>query len=163
MKKKKISPYREFTNWLFNSVPTVELDDWVIKSLNPRSVLCMFGNLNDITIFLNDYFNKFDVMSLDNKEFYNFLKSIVFKYNIKWKDLSFYFHTKMDKSAAELRKQLPHLKNEEIYELLEYASDDPLFQNFIESIGLTKYKKTKIKKTSTKKITMKKWMNNFKT
>jgi len=165
MTRKKSSPYREFTRWLFNTVPNVELEDWVVKVLNPRSVLCMFGNLNDITIFLNDYFNSFDVMYLDDREFYNFLKAVVHRYNINWKDLSFYKHAKMDKSVIELQKQLPILKKEEIYQLLEYSKEDPEHQSFMESLGLNKWSKKKTRKSksrlSTNTVTMSDWIKNF--
>jgi len=163
----KKSPYRMFADWLFNSVPSVQLDDWVIKAVNPRAVLCMFGKLGGITIFLNEHFNNFDIMILDRSEIYSFLRAVVQNYNIKRRDLSFYKHSKLDRTSIELQRQLIFLKKTEIYELLEYAKNDLEYPNFTESLGLNICKKARIKKSDAKASysargkSMKNWLSNF--
>lgn len=148
----KISPYREFRDWLLNPMPNKELPMNVIKAINPRSVLCMFGNLHGVSIFLNEYFNTFDVMALPQIEFYKFLKDIVHKHNITPRDFSFYYSEKHNKSLKELNCKFPFLKRHELSTFLEDVKDDPEAEALYESLGLNKYKSKKLTKKEKKEL-----------
>jgi len=149
--EKKVSPYSEFKEWLLNSYPKAVLSEEVIRAINPKTVLHMFGNLGGITIFLDDYFNNFNVMNCNPIEFYKFLKDIVQKHKIRKYDFSFFYSMKKDKIIIELQKKLPYMKKYEIYDLLEYCKEDSDNDSFLENLGLNKTKKKKIKKSKVSK------------
>jgi len=149
--EKKISPYRIFTEWLLNPCPDAELSGDVIKAINPRTVICMFGKIGGLTIFLNDHFNNFSVMNLDPLEFYQFLKSLVKKYKIKKWDFSYFPTMKRDKTISEIQMKLPHLKKSEIIYLLEQCKSDEDYDSFCESLGIRKNPKIKKIKKKGKK------------
>ena len=62
IKKKSVSPFTLFREWLLNPIPNIKLKPEIIAALNPRSVLSMFGKTGGITIYLNRYFNNFGTM-----------------------------------------------------------------------------------------------------
>lgn len=144
------SPYNEFKDWLLNSYPDAKLSETVIKTINPKTVLHMFGNMGDITIFLDDYFNNFDLMICNPLEFYIFLRQLVQKYNIKKYDFSFFYSMKKDDLILKLQKKFPCMKKYEIYELLECCKEDTDNDSFLENLGLNKTKSKKMKKTNKK-------------
>lgn len=150
-KPKKLSPYAEFKNWLLNSYTNERLPEYIIKIINPRVALSMFGKLNNITIFLNLYFNNYGVMSLQNEEFCYFLKSLVQRFRLNRYDFSFFATMKKNKSLKELQQKLPYLKKYEIDNLLQISKEDDRYNSFLENLGLHKYKKVKIKKSKTTK------------
>jgi len=165
MEKTK-SPYNIFRDWLVNPHPEAVLDDWVISALNPRSVLSMFVNCKDITIYLNTQFNNFGVMSLNHLEFYKFIKSIVIKHKFtKW-DFSYLKHEKQDKNLTQIHKYFPELKRHEVEEFLEYAKVDEDYDKLCEMLGINIVKKKKLTKDEKKQLhkptSMKDWMKNFK-
>lgn len=141
----QISPYRLFKDWLLNPYPNAKLEEAVIRAINPKTVLHMFGNMGGITIFLDDIFNNFDLMSCNPVEFYSFLKGIVQKHSIKKYDFSFFYSMKKDEQIIKLQKMLPHMKKYEIYDLLEYCKDDTDNESFLENLGLNKLKSKKVK------------------
>jgi len=143
---KKISPYRELKEWMLNSYPNAKLSEEVLRAINPKTVLHMFGSLGGITIFLDDYFNNFDLMYCNPLEFYNFLRSIVQKHRIKKYDFSFFYSLKKDELITKLQRKLPYMKKYEIYDLLEYCKDDTENNSFLENLGLNKSKTKKVKK-----------------
>lgn len=158
MKKKKDSPYKIFKEWMLNSYPKAELSDEVLKAINPKSILHMFGSMGDITIFLDEYFNNFSLMACNPLEFYNFLRQIVQKHKIGKYNFSFFVSMKMDKTIREIQRKLPMLKQYEIYDLLERCKEDEGNDAFLENLGLrkkSKMKKVKKTKKESKKTTPK--------
>ena len=151
MPKTDKNPYKEFTQWLYNSYPKAELAEWVIKSISPRAILSRYSNQGGITIFLNDLFNKYDLMSLDSLDFYYFIKDIVQKHKINQYDYSFFRSSRRDKTLSEIQKKLPHLKTNEIAKLLELCKNDPENESFLENLGLRKQDKVKKIKKKTRK------------
>lgn len=149
-KEKKISPYRLFKDWLLNTYPDAELSEDVLKAINPKSVLHMFGSLGEITIYLDEYFNNFEMMCCDSLEFYKFLRDIVQKHNIGKYDFSFFASAKRDKVIQEIHRKLPLLKRYEIYDLIERCKEDEN-NPFLENLGLLKQSKIKKIKTKPKK------------
>ena len=153
--KKEISPYKIFSEWLLNPCPDAELSEDVIKAINPKTALCMFGKVGGVTVFLDKYFNKFEVMLLKPLEFYLFLKSLVKKYKIKKYDFSYFPTMKRDKTLTEIQMKLPHLKKSEISYLLEKCKNDPRSDSFFESLGIKKDPKIKkIKGKRNKKLSL---------
>jgi len=156
-KKTKIktkSPYMEFKEWLFNPYPNAKLPDHVLKIVNARTVLCMFGNLGKLTIFLNKYFNKFNITYLNKEEFFIYIKYIIQKFRIDKRQFSFYKSEQRDTSYVDIHsKFFPHLKKYELNLLMELIKTDDDYDRIMESFGLTKYKvtKNKSKKSKTKK------------
>ncbi|MCK5018182.1 MAG: hypothetical protein KAS32_14090 [Candidatus Peribacteraceae bacterium] len=154
--KPSISPYRLLTDWFLNSHPQAKLEDWVIKAVNPRTALCMFGNIPKLTMFLNQTFNNFDIMYLDRLEFYKFLKSMVQRFKMQRRDFSFYFTERGNKSLKELHPIFPGLKLYEISMFLELAQDDSEYESLLDSIGMQKYKKAKKTKAEKKQTQIRK-------
>lgn len=144
--EEKVSPYRAFTDWILNPRQDIELDEKIIKAINPRTVLCMFGGFPNITIFLNKHFNNFGVMYLDNKALYTFLKLMILRFKITKYEFSFFASEKNDKSLSDIQRILPYLKKYEIYDLIERSKDDEDYDSFCETLGLKGVKRTKVKK-----------------
>jgi hypothetical protein len=143
--KPKLSPYREFTNWLLNSNLDIELKPEVLKGLNPIGVLCLFGGVGRVTVYLNKHFNNYGLMYLDQYDFYKFLKIMTLKFNIKRHEFSYFASEKTDKPLQEMHKKFPYLKRYEVYNFLEMIKDDPEYNSFSENLGLNKTKKSKSK------------------
>ena len=154
------SPWIKFRDWLYNP-PNAKLDEETLKVINKRSVLCMFGNSNNLTIFINKHFNNFGVMKLDDVEFYSFLKELVKDFKLDKYKYSFFKHNKIDKALIELHKKFPYLKRREITVLLELAKEDQEFQQLEATLGIEKTKKTKNKKQKKSKNSFSSWLGNF--
>lgn len=128
------------------------MDEDVLRSINHRSALCMFGNLHDITIYLNEYFNTFDVSKLDKLEFFTFLKSIVKTNRLSAKDFSFYAFGGKEKLRKEIMSKFPYLKPYEInllVEKIDNIEDGEYKEVVMETIDPNgRYKFKKIKKST---------------
>jgi len=157
--KSKPNPYKNFISWLYNSYPNATLSDSVIKSINPRAVLSRYSNMGNLTIFLEEHFNKYDLMGLNHLEFYNFIKLFVKKYRIEQYDYSYFRSTKRDKTLLEIQRKLPHLKEYEISYLLDKCKSDPEYDAFLENLGIKKQEK--IKKNKKRKIKGSKIISTF--
>lgn len=176
MKKIKtgISPWKTFNDWLFDPDFDRELEDDVIKAINPRSIMCMFSGMYEFTIFMNETFNDLStIFKLKPREFYDFVKKMVHRKSIDKYDTTFLKGEKKDKEIRELHKHLPHLKTYEVKLLLEMCKDDEEYESFAISLGLqkkdklkklTKKQKKELCQTGSKKIeklTMREWSKNF--
>lgn len=161
---KKKSPYQKFRDWLHHP-SNIQLDPEVIKGINKRSILCMFGNSNKLTIFLNKHFNNFGMMKLDDEEFYLFIKQLVKDFRLDKYSYSFFHHSKIDKELRELHKKFPYLKRTEITALLEFAKEDEEFNRLEATLGIEKVKKTKSRKKKSESAksgeSFSDWLNNF--
>lgn len=139
------SPYYIFNAWLFDGDIDREIDEKVLKAVNPRSVLCMFGGHGKLTIFLNDYFNTFKIMSFDHFKFYKMIKEIIIKKGLNRYQNTFYKFEKENKEINSIRRKFPYLKTYEIDYMIKKMKDNNEDQ-FLESIGIIDPKKEKIKK-----------------
>ena len=147
-KLKKESPYKTFKEWLLNPYPEATLPDEVLRAINPKSVVKMFGSLGGVTVYLDKYFNTYSVMSCDRLEFYKFLRDMVQEHKIGKYDFSFFLNPTKDKLLQSLHKKFPYLKPYEISILIEsYKNDPDVDEAFLENLGLHKAKTVKIKKT----------------
>jgi hypothetical protein len=79
----KTNPYNDFKTWLFDGNLNSELDYWIISAVQPRFVLSMFGQLDSVTVYINDLLNNYNIHTLDRLELYKFFKEIVIRKNIK--------------------------------------------------------------------------------
>lgn len=150
-KADKFNPYHEFKLWLNNPAPQVPLKEEVIKAINKRAVLGSLGTYGGVTIFLNEWFNTYDMMELDDMEFYRFIKDIIQKFKVNvYKDFSYFKSEKKDKQLAEIHKYFPYLKKEEVSLLLDIIKEDEEYDQFMDYIGLKKYKKIKTPKEKKK-------------
>jgi len=142
--------YSEFKSWLFG-LPTKELDTDVADAISINSVLAMFGNLNEITIYMNKHFNNFNLFNLNKLEFFKFVKfDIINRFNINYYNLS-YFYTDKIKFPKELHRFFPYLKSYEIFHLLELIKEDSEYDDIMEYLGLKAIKTEKIKLTKKRK------------
>lgn len=170
---KKMSPYAEFKNWLYEPKDS-KLSEDVIKAVSLYSVLCMMSNFNHITVYLNEHFNNFNSSKLDKLEFFEFIKDIVQKNNINKYKFSFFKHMKKNKDLQVLHSYLPFLKQYEVSKLLELAKDDEDFEKLRDYLGLSKIKKKKITKKDKKEMSIRieernktdensfeSWLSNF--
>lgn len=147
------SPYTLLSEWFFDNNINSTLDDYVLKGTNHRAVLCMFGNLGKITIFLNDYFNAYNIMLIDKFSFYKMLKEIIIKKNITKYQLSFYkLESKDDKIIVKLKKKYPYLKSYEIDWFLKKIQGTDEYHLLMEIIGEEEVKKKKLTKAEKDKL-----------
>jgi len=177
-KNNKETPYQELYRYLFSDNNDMELSIGTIKGLTQNGIIKMFSNLDDITIWFNEYFNNFYTYELDKRELYKFAKDIVSKFRIKKKQLSYIkFHSK-DKTFDVLHKQFPYLKRYELPLFSSLLESDDEYDEIMDALGLKKYKKSRVKKTTKKKketivkkedkpilkkeiITIQDWTDNF--
>ena len=144
---KKQSPYYLFKKWLFDRKFNSKLDEDVEKIITPIVVLAMFGKCDNITIYLNNYFNTFTLMKLKPIEFYNEIKKLVINNNISYNDLSFFNLKKEKNEYSHIYKLYPYLKKYEIDILIDKIKSEKEDISFIE---LLENKKQKIKKNKNK-------------
>lgn len=148
---KKISPYTEFKNWLFNPVPNAELDEWVIKAINKRAVLSSLCGLDGVTIYLNKVFNSFYTMALDDIEFYNFIRNdIIKRFRVRKDELTFIKHEKKDKTLRDIHRHFPMLKSYEVKQFMEDMKHDSEYAHLCEALGISTHKKKKMTKKDKK-------------
>ena len=139
------SPYAIFKEWLFDGDMRSEIPEICLSVINKRTALSMLGRAGNVTIFVDKYFNNYEMMKLDDAEFFKFMKELVVTKEFGKYDFSFFKSASPDKDLKELRKKLFFLKLYEIELLLEVAKNDDEFDAFEEALGITKYKKTAIK------------------
>lgn len=154
-----VNPWNEFRIWLFDHNNTSELDDSVIKAINPRSVLAMFCRHGDITIELNKVFNNYSVMNLDSKEFYKFLKNIVTVKNINPYSTTYFKSMKMDKTLKEKMALFPTLKSYEVIYLIDQIQKEDDSESILNALGIY-LNKTKIKSKKLTKVEIEKYHNS---
>lgn len=127
------------------------LPPWVIKAINPCFILQSFSRLGELTVFLNDYFNTFDLYTFDKERFYMFLRDIVREKKIDRSRLAFFKHHKEDKVLTSIHTRLPLLKRREVIMLMDEIRKDPeLYTRYAEMWGLEVPKKTKLTKKEQK-------------
>jgi len=150
---KKPSPYQIFNEWLFNPVPYAPFPEECLRAINKRAILASLGKLDGVTIYLDKYFNKYDLMAANDLEFYMFVKEyIIKKFRVKKWDLSFFKTEKKQKNLKELQKSFPYLKLNEIEFFMELVKDDEEADGLYESLGLSKPKKKKMNKSEKKEF-----------
>lgn len=150
--EQQINHYKVFKDWLYNSLPDADLPQETIKNINPKFILCMFGSLGHITVYLNELCNNYETIWYRHPiEFYKFIKKIVLSKNIKPNEFSFYKHEKEDKDLNLLNTKMPYLKKYEITNLLKLMDGTEELNDLYETFGMVKYKKTKMSKTEINK------------
>ena len=146
------SPYTLFKEWLCDP-NEIELDEKVLKAVNPLTVIRMFGKLGKLTTYLDNNFNTFYTMKLDHIEFYKELKNLVLANNIGKYQFTFFRFHKMDKEIRDIRKIFPYLKEYEIGMYLNYLKNAPDCEEYLESFGLNSIPKVvKVKKKDLKEL-----------
>jgi len=173
-----MSPWTKFQIWLTDNDIKSKLDPEILKVVNIRSALLMFCYMDDITIYLNKYFNTFENANLFQKDVFVFLKKICMRKNIKRHQLSFIKYEKKDNILNKVQLRIPFLKKEEIKYFLEKIKNTEYEEQLLESFGLKKTEKKKISKKEMKKmeqqlknenlissvvkiLTWKQWVNQF--
>ena len=146
-----VSPYRILTDW-FLSETKEDLDIITVKALNPISILSMFGTHGNLTIFLNKYFNNYNLHTLDRMQFFRMLKEMVKEKQIGRYNFSFFRHIKEQKDITKIHKKFPMLKRNEIPKLMELIKDTDDEDGINEILGLTKSRKKKLTKAEKKEI-----------
>jgi hypothetical protein len=142
------SPFYEFDKWLFDGNIKSELDSTVLKIMSPLVVICKFNNCGQLTLFLNKYFNNFDITKINKLDLFLYLKKLVILLKIKRYDSTFIKLSKEKTISKDIMKEFPLLKDYEISTFFELAKNDPEIKSLEESIGLNN---TKIKKSRRKK------------
>ncbi len=146
-----MNPWKEFQIWL-TSNNNLELSPEIYKIVNSRNALLMFCYLDDVTIYLNNKFNKFEIMKFTQRELFSFLKHICITKNIGIKKLSFIKHHKKDKIISEIQTKLPYLKKEEVKLFLEKIKGTNDEEEILESLNLKKIEKKRLTKKQIKEI-----------
>lgn len=147
-----MNPYFEFKKWLCDEDLTSELDETVVKVVNPLSVIGLFLNYRDIFIYLNDTYNKYILYNYNKLEFFKFVKQIV--YNNKISDQRNFSYISMKSNKEELNEEImklfPLIKNYECNMITDNIFKDEEVDSFLESIKVKKSKKAKQSKKSKK-------------
>lgn len=131
----------------------------VIAAINPSMILQSFSNSGEVTIFLNEMFNKLGfIYSIEKMTFFRYLKELVCKKRISREKTCFFKHFKEDKDITLIHQFFPFLKRYEVAIFLkDYEKQDPDgYDTFLVTIGLRQEKMKKLtvaeKKVVAKKI-----------
>ena len=148
-----MSPYSILKNWLLNNRNNMNVPE-ECKFLSILSILAMFSNHGEITIYLNDTFNNFNITKYNSEDFLKMLKNIIHNNRNKFDFNSFSFLNIKKKKEDEcvyyknLIRYFPFLKEYEVDNLYEYIKEDENYTSFLERIEETNIK---IKKKRGKK------------
>ena len=149
----RLNPYKLFQDWLFNVMPNPPFPEECLKGINKRAVLASLGKLDGVTIYLDKHFNNFDLMNLNDIEFYKFVRTnIIRKFRVSKWDLSFFKSEKKNKNLKELQRSFPYLKTSEIEVFMKLVKVDDQVDELYESLGMAKPKKKKLTKAAKKEI-----------
>lgn len=149
----KRSPFVIFKDWLFDGDMESELPKESMFLASPRNVLNLFGAHGKLTVFLNEYFNNFESIKLNNINFCKMIKEIIIKRGINKYSTTFYSNLKEDAGIVELKRKFPLLKSYEIPVLLKKMEESEENTYFLEAIGKGTVKKEKVKKSEIKQNT----------
>jgi hypothetical protein len=147
-----MSAWTDLQNWLTDCNLNSKLNPEVLKVVNIRSTLLMFCYLDELTIYLNKYFNTFESLKLDQEHMLSFLKRICLKRNIKKYQFSFVKQEKKDNIINRVQMYIPYLKKEEVKYFLNQIKNTEYEDQLLESFGLQQTKKKRLNKNELKKI-----------
>jgi hypothetical protein len=105
----------------------------------------MFANHGNLTIFLNEYFNDFKIMSLPDEPFYKMIKTIVTVRNINRYSTTFFSFEKKNKLYTLIQKLDPFLKPYELELFLQKNENTNYYNSLMEMIGESKIKTQKVR------------------
>ena len=146
MTEKILSPFTEFKIWLF-SPNDEKLSETVINAVNARSILAMFSKHKDVTIFLDEVFNNYNLMKIPKEEFFYFLKDMVHKSKLITKYNLCYFKTeRKDEEVIEIVNKFPFIKKREVELMTNKLEQTDIYEPFLDYIGLNKIKRVKLTK-----------------
>jgi len=152
--------YRHFTRWLFdgsNTSPIPEEQEMLKYNSSitlQYMLLCLLPNPK-MTIYMNKYFNNFNLYSLNKKQFLHYIKHLVLKLNLSQKD--FNYKPKRDDAKSKLYNKLlnklPEFKSYDISLLCDTIDNLPEKERnkYYASFDLLKPTKRKLRKKTVKK------------
>ena len=165
--------YREFTRWLFDGSENSVIPDEqeMLKYNSPITIQyilqCLLPN-SKMTIYLNKYFNNFDLYSLDKKQFMKFLKHLVLKMNLTRSDFNYKPKREADKSDLykKLLEKFPVLKSYDVILLCDNINnlEEKEKNKYYAGLNLIPPKKRKMakkKEKTNKKISLENFTNQI--
>jgi len=153
--------YREYTRWIFDGSATSQIpeEQEMLKYNSPITIqymLMCFLPHPKMTIYMNKYFNNFDLYSLDKKQFMKYIKHLVLKLNLSRSD--FNYKPKRDNEGIhqlqkKLMSKLPELKTYDIALLCEQidALEEKEKDSYYAGLDMIDPKKRKMAKRKSKK------------
>ncbi len=152
--KKTQSPYILFNNWLFDGdLETPIPEPWVLRALNPCTILQSFSMLNSITVYLDETFNNFNIYQIEKETFFKYLKEFVIRKKISKNHICFFRHHKEDKDITYIHNLIPYIKRYEVFQFLDVIKNDEEFNDrFLITIGLKEEKKSKLTSSEKKEV-----------
>lgn len=164
-----ISPYKQYSTWLFDGNPKSEIPKELLKYNSPITVnyaLQMFIMNGKLNAFLNEHFNNIGLYYLEKDELFLFLKKCVKDFRIQRGSIPYIPFKKNEKIFEELRKRCPELKNYDISLLIEVINSSEDKDKIYNALGLEKIekpkkvKRTKQKKEKEEKTSIKEYLKN---
>jgi hypothetical protein len=151
-----ISPFTVFYNWLCdgrNSEFPEELEKGAVSQMYALSLFCL---LPELTQYLNNTLNTYNIWYLTKKDLFIFLKKCILDLKIPRHKLVYFKSKKLDKVYGAVMEKFPFLKVDEIDILLENIDD---LETFLTELGVKKenIKKEKIKKSKKKQPILKRY------
>jgi hypothetical protein len=147
------NPYYEFKKWIYDNKKNSELDENVIKAINPLTILGMFLSNTDVTIYLNEMFNKFESYKYNKKEMFDYIKNIISNNKLSFRDSTF-VSIKNGKVTKKQKEKDNFSEDLEIKSLKEYERVllHKLLQNTDTKIKDSEFvgKVSKVRKSKTK-------------
>lgn len=143
-----MNPYNEFKKWLCDGNINSELNQDVLKIINPLSIMGMFLDKPDVSIYLNDTYNKFTLFKYNKYEFFKFIKEGITN-NKMTNPYGFSYITLKTKKKEQNDKIwdiFPYIKNYECNMLSENLNEDDEIEDFLNTLKESKVKKSRKKK-----------------
>ena len=168
-----ISPYKIFSNWLFDGslkspIPEPKSDDDgnviipdLLKYNSPIThtfLIRMFLRNGPMNHYLNEYFNNMNLRYLTRKELFEFIKKAVIDFRVNKRDVTYFPYRHKDKLLEKLRGKLPILKIDDVSLLGDLIVKSSEKDSIYSALGLEKPKKTKTRKQKNKKTNVKDFM-----
>jgi hypothetical protein len=161
----EISPYKLYSNWLFDGDLKKEIPKELLKYNSPISsqyAISMFVLNGKLNYFLNEHFNNIGLYYLEKNDLFKFLKKCVKDFKVQRNSIPFIPFSRREKIFEALRKKIPFLKNYDITLLSSIINSSEEKDGIYSALGLEKLEKPKkVKKTKEKnkeKIGIKEYM-----
>jgi sulfur relay (sulfurtransferase) DsrC/TusE family protein len=136
-----MSPFTQVIYFITGKLNEEDIDEKLINGLPTHYILQMCTNVDELNIYLNEYFNNYGVIKLSTMDLIQFLRKIFTQIpNSKYRNWFFPKKPSKNETLKNFHEKYPWLKKEEIQMLYDELLDkeeksmvdetfDPTFKN----------------------------------
>lgn len=127
--------YTILKKWFLNKIDDDVITESFVKQINIMNVLCMLARDNKMCVFINNYYNNWNIMNIDKIEVLKSLKQMIRDFGVKSLKFS-YLRINKNTLNKNILQFFPLLKNKEIEFLMELVKSDSRVNSIHETLGL---------------------------